>query len=202
MDVQINKRATMARPKRKPLPLSGELRAVNLELVERHYLNKTKPPYIILVISDTPDLVLQDICKRLQNVESHIVLSKTLAKDPEAFHRVKIQADCIFMDHAIGAIKPIYKQKMFNAVFRTLRYRGLLVTTQRESFKENNTGFVPTFMQEASSPFPTAVHPSSPTALRNLLYNAGFEPIYETARWLQFSAYACVKGSSKGVRHA
>lgn len=201
MDFQINKRATMARPKRGPLSLSGELRAVNLELVERHYLKKTKPPYIILVISDTPDLVLQDICKRLQNVESHVVLNKTLARDPEAFQSVKVQADCIFMDHAISVVKPIYKQKMFNAVFRNLRYRGLLVTTQRESFKENNTGFVPTFMQEAA-PFPIAAHPSNPTVMRNLLYNAGFEPIYETARWLQFSAYACVKGSSKGVRHA
>ena len=106
------------------------------------------------------------------------------------------------MDHAIGTVQPLYKQRIFNAAFRILKYRGLLVTTQRESFKENNTGFVPMFMQEAVSPFPNTPYPSNPTSLRNLLYNAGFDPVYETARWLQFSAYASVKGSSKGVSHA
>lgn len=202
MHVTVNKRASMGKAKRAPLPLSGELRSVNLELVERHYYKKPQPPYTILVISDTPDLVLQEICKRLQDIEGRTILNKTLAKDPTALSSIELQADCIFLDHAIGAVKPIYKQRLFNAVFRHLKYRGLLVTTQRESFKENNTGFVPTFMQEASSPFPNTPHPSNPTALRSLLYNAGFDPIYETARWLQFSAYACVKGSSKGVSHA
>lgn len=202
MQVHVNKRATMGKPKRGALPVGSELRTVNLELVVRHYSKKAKPPYCILVISDTPDLVLADICKRLQNLESRTVLTKTLASNPSALSLIDIQADCIFLDQAIGAVKPEYKQRVYNAVFRHLRYRGLMVTTQRECFKENNTGFVPVFMQDASSPFPNTPYPSNPTSMRNMLYNAGFDPIYETARWLQFSAYACIKGSSKGVSHA
>lgn len=202
MEVQINKRATMTKAKRGALPLSGELRMVNLELIEKHYIKKPKPPYTMLIISASPDLVLSDLCKRLQKIESHIILTNTLIKSPDALSSVEMSADCVFMDHAIGTVKPIYKQRIFNAVFRILKYRGLLVTTQRESFKENNTGFVPVFMQEAISPFPNAPYPSNPTSFRSMLYNAGFDPIYETARWLQFSAYASVKGSSKGVFHA
>lgn len=202
MHVSVNKHASMGKAKRAALPLSGELRSVNIELVERHYYKKPKPPYTVLVISEAPDLVVQEICKRLQNIETCIVLSKTFAKNPTAIKEMGIQPDCVFLDHAIGVVKPVYKQAVFNTVFRILKYRGLLVTMQRESFKENNTGFVPTFMQEASSPYPNTPYPSNPTALRGLLYNAGFEPIYETARWLQYSAYACVKGSSKGVAHA
>lgn len=202
MQVQINKRATMTKPKRGPLPLSSELRQINLELVEKHYAKKPKPPYTILVISDTPDLLLREICTRLQKIETRTILCKTLSKNATALQSVDLNADCVFMDQAIGSVKPIDKQKVFNIVFRILKYRGLLVTTQRESFKENNTGFVPTFMAEAPAPFPVNPYPCNPTALRNLLYNAGFDPIYETCRWLQFSAYACVKGSSKGVHHA
>lgn len=203
MHVTVNKHASMGKAKRTPLPLSGELRSLNIELVERHYYKKPDPPsYTILVVSDAPDLVVPVICKRVQNVEARVVMAKTFAKDPMAIRDMGIQPDCVFLDHAIGVVKPIHKQKVFNAVFRILKYRGLLVTMQRESFKENNTGFVPTFMQEASSPYPATPYPSNPTALRGFLYNAGFEPIYETARWLQYSAYACVKGSSKGIAHA
>lgn len=202
MEVRINKRATMTKPKRGAISLSGELRIVNLELIEKHYIRKPKPPYRMLVVSEAPDLVLSDICKRLQNIESRTVLTKVLLKDPGALAKLDMQADCVFLDHAIGTVPPLYKQRIFNAAFRILKYRGLFVTTQRESFKENNTGFVPMFMQEAVSPFPNAPYPSNPTSLRNLLYNAGFDPVYETARWLQFSAYASVKGSSKGVSHA
>ena len=202
MEVQINKRATMRKPKKGSLSLSGELRMVNLELIEKHCTNKPKPPYRMLVVSAAPDLVLKDICNRLQSIESRTVLTKVLVKNPDALSKLDMQADCVFLDHAIGTVPPLYKQRIFNAAFRILKYRGLFVTTQRETFKENNTGFVPMFMQETISPFPESPYPSNPTSLRNLLYNAGFDPVYETARWLQFSAYASVKGSSRGVSHA
>lgn len=192
----------MTKPKRGAITLSGELRMVNLELIEKHYIRKPKPPYRMLVVSAAPDLVLRDICNRLQNIESRTVLTKVLLKDPGALAKLDMQADCVFLDHAIGTVPPLYKQRIFNAAFRILKYRGIFVTTQRETFKENNTGFVPMFMQEAISPFPDSPYPSNPTSLRNLLYNAGFDPVYETARWLQFSAYASVKGSSRGVSHA
>ena len=71
MEVQINKRATMTKPKRGSISLSGELRMVNLELIEKHYIKKPKPPYRMLVVSEAPDLVLRDICKRLQNITAN-----------------------------------------------------------------------------------------------------------------------------------